>query len=116
VLDICGNGAAKKKYIQPSEILYRSDVFSGKKMFIHETPKRLTIASKIMSQTPTEQLTKKMISRNETPLSQMGLNVRKFRIRSQKTLTQHSTLDQSMFNKTKSLTSILYLKGDQSNL
>jgi len=113
ILDICENGVSRKKYIHTSEVLYRSDVVSGRKVIAFESTNR----SKMMSPMMSDQSTGRGLSRGDMTATPS----RQFRIRSQKNSTpagggggqNNSQFDMSILSKTKSLASVLYLKPDQ---
>jgi len=109
-LDICGNGVSKKKYIHSTEILYRSDVNSGRRLIANISPKKPNIPNNVGTSVHNHTSAQKDYTKNETAITPGN----KFKIRSQKPAAQQNTFDQSMFSKTKSLASILYLKPNTS--
>jgi len=100
ILDICGNGAAKKKFIDSTPIVYKTGLFSSRKYGAQN------------STAYTEQ--------NNLLLTQMNSNAEikspkspKFKISTHRSISQDEP-NQSMINRAKSLTSIIYLKPNHS--
>jgi hypothetical protein len=112
-LEICGNGASRKKYINSVEVLYKTDVYSGRKL-ISQSSTRHSKSNNTLGFDSTTMGGLKSPNNETASMNMTGPN--KFKIRSFRATPQpQSTFDMTILSKNKSsLGSILYLKPNTS--
>ncbi len=101
ILDICGNGAAKKKFIDSTPIVYKTGLYSSRKYSMHNSTAAYTEQNKVLL---TQMTSNADIKSPKSP---------KFKLSTHRSISQEEP-DQSMINRAKSLTSMIYVKPGYS--